>query len=219
MKKIITISLLFLLCIHIAKAQDENPETNETIEDTMFYDPFDHAVFTIGGGVFMPVGDLSQYFGTAPYFELSTAITFKKKKSLGLTIQFVIPNQKDDFLYRRTIDTIQARATMMFNFTADFKKSLASSDKGNLDIKLGVGASVITTDARNPFFSGQDGESKYETVTAILFTPGLEYTHKFSEDAQFVFGLSMHYAPYRVEGAVREDIGGLALVPKIAYIF
>ena len=66
---------------------------------------------------------------------------------------------------------------------------------------------MITTDARNPFYSGQEGENKYETVTAILFAPGFEYKHKFNEDAQFIVG------------AVRENIGGLALVPKIAYIF
>lgn len=212
MKKITLLILICFLGMQVVHSQDDS-------NDAYNYDPLEEFSFSLGGGVFMPLGDLSQYFGTAPFFDASVDYNLKRKKSVGLSLQFVIPNQKDDFLYRRTIDTIQVKSTMMFNVMVNFKKSLATSDKGQFDIKLGIGGSMITTDARNPFYSGQEGENKYETVSAILFAPGLEYKHSFNEDAQFIVGVSMHYAPYKVEGAVRENIGGLALVPKIAYIF
>jgi hypothetical protein len=134
-------------------------------------------------------------------------------------LQVVIPNQKDDFIYRRTIDTIQVKSTMMVNFIVDFKKNLHTSTKGNLELKLGLGVSGITTDARNPFYSGEEGEEKYEIVGAILFSTGLEYRYEFNEDAKITIGVSMQYAPYKVEGAVRKNIGGLAFIPKIAYVF
>ncbi|AXG72317.1 hypothetical protein KORDIASMS9_04588 [Kordia sp. SMS9] len=212
MKKITLLILVYFFSSQCIFSQDD---TN----DSYSYDPLEKVDVSLGGGVFMPLGDLSQYFGTAPFFDFSVDYNLRRKRAIGLSLQFVIPNQKDDFLYRRTIDTIQVKSTMMFNILVNFKKSLATSDKGQFDIKLGVGGSMITTDARNPFYSGQEGETKYETVGAILFAPGLEYKHSFNDDAQFIVGVSMHYAPYKVEGAVRENIGGLALVPKIAYIF
>jgi hypothetical protein len=193
--------------------------TIQSQNDSSAFNPFDNATFAIGGGVFMPQGKLSTYFGTAPFLEVSGNFPLRKKRAIGLTLQVVIPNQKDDFLYRRTIDTIQVKSTMMLNFTVDFKKSLHTSTKGNLELKLGLGVSGITTDARNPFYSGEDGEEKYEIVSSVLFSPGLEYQYEFNEDSKFIIGVSVNYAPYKVEGAVREDIGGLAFVPKIAYVF
>lgn len=208
MKQLLSL-LIIILTINITLAQN----------DSDGYDPFNNATVAIGGGIFMPQGNLSTYFGTAPFFEISGNFPLKRKRAVGATLQIVIPNQKDDFLYRRTIDTIQVKSTMMVNFTLDFKKTIRSFGKGNLNLKLGIGASGITTDARNPFYSGQEGEEKYEIVGAILFSPGLEYKHEFNENTKFIIGVSMNYAPYKIEGAVRENIGGLAFVPKITYIF
>lgn len=209
MKQFILMLTFAFLLIGTANAQNQSNT----------FDPFKNATIAIGGGIFMPQGNLATYFGTAPFFEISGNFPLKRKKALGISLQVVIPNQKDDFLYRRTIDTIQVKSTMMLNFLVDFKKTISSSTKGNLAIKAGIGVSGITTDARNPFYSGQEGEEKYEMVSAVLFSPGLEYKYEFNEDAKFIIGISMQYAPYKVEGAVRENIGGLALVPKIMYIF
>ncbi|WP_157547146.1 hypothetical protein [Kordia zhangzhouensis] len=203
------ISFIILLCASSVLAQSDTSNSNL----------FDKATLSLGGGIFMPQGNLSTYFGTAPFFEISGHLPLKRKKAIGMTLQVVVPNQKDDFLYRRTIDTIQVKSTMMLNFTVDFKKTLTETNTSILDVKIGVGASAITTDARNPFYSGEEGEEKYETITAILFSPGFEYTHTFNKGTKFIIGMSLNYAPYKVEGAVRENIGGLALVPKITYIF
>lgn len=209
MKQLNLILLFVFLFTGLVKAQNQSDS----------YSPFENATIAIGGGIFMPQGNLANYFGTAPFFEVNGNFPLKRKKAIGLSLQVVIPNQKDDFLYRRTIDTIQVKSTMMINFTVDFKKTISASAKGSLDLKAGVGVSGITTDARNPFYSGDEGEEKYETVGAILFSPGLEYKYEFNEETKFIIGISMHYSPYKVEGAVRENIGGLALVPKITYIF
>jgi hypothetical protein len=209
MKHVISILVVSFLCINFSNAQN----------DSNTFDPFDGATLSLGGGIFMPQGKLANYFGTAPFFEISGNFPLRRKRAIGIALQVVIPNQKDDFIYRRTIDTIQVKSTMMVNFIVDFKKNLHTSTKGNLELKLGLGVSGITTDARNPFYSGEEGEEKYEIVGAILFSPGLEYRYEFNEDTKITIGVSMHYAPYKVEGAVRENIGGLAFVPKIAYVF
>lgn len=147
MKKITLLILISFFSFQLHSQNDSN--------DIDTYNPLDEFAISLGGGVFMPQGDLSQYFGTATFFDVSLDYGLKRKKSIGLSLQFLIPNQKDDFLYRRTIDTIQVKSTMMFNVLVNFKKSLATSTKGQFDIKLGVGGSMITTDARNPFYSGQ----------------------------------------------------------------
>jgi len=209
MKSVFSILILLLFSAFSMQAQNDSDK----------FDPFHNATFAIGGGIFMPQGKLANYFGTAPFLEVSVNFPLRRKRAIGMNLQVVIPNQKDDFLYRRTIDTIQVKSTMMLNFTVDFKKSLYTSTKGNLELKLGLGVSAITTDARNPFYSGEEGEEKYETISSVLFSPGLEYQYEFSQNSKFVIGVSLNYAPYKVEGAVREDIGGLAFVPKIAFIF
>lgn len=209
MKPVFSILTLLLFFAFTMQAQNDSDK----------FDPLNNTTFAIGGGVFMPQGKLANYFGTAPFLELSGNLLLRRKRAIGLTLQVVIPNQKDDFLYRRTIDTIQVKSTMMLNFTVDFKKSIYTSATGNLELKLGLGVSAITTDARNPFYSGEEGEEKYETISSVLFSPGLDYRHQFNPNSTFVVGLSINYAPYKVEGAVREDIGALAFVPKITYVF
>ena len=172
MKHVILIVITSFLSVSFLTAQNNSNR----------FDPFENATFSIGGGIFMPQGKLANYFGTAPFLELSANFPLRKKKAIGLTLQVVIPNQKDDFLYRRTIDTIQVKSTMIVNFMVDFKKSLHTSTKGNLDLKLGLGVSAITTDARNPFYSGEEGEEKYETISAVLYNPGLEYQYEFNQN-------------------------------------
>ncbi|WP_299338489.1 hypothetical protein [uncultured Psychroserpens sp.] len=213
--------LLIMYCIVFVL-----PAQNDTIKVTsskQYYDSVDAYVKTItvnfGTGVFIPQGKLQRYFGNAPLFELNANFPLKKGKSIDGVFQFVIPNQQDDFLYLRTIDTVQAKSTLMFNLFLRFKKSMYNSQKSKVDFGLGIGASTITTDARNPFYSGEDDENKYELITAFLLMPGVELKHKFSEHTEFTFSFDLQYSPYKIEGALREDIGTLALIPKISYRF
>lgn len=182
-------------------------------------DYFNKVRLTLGGGIFIPQGLLSEYFESAPTFEFNLNFPIKQNKSIDFVGQIIIPNQSQDFTYIRTIDTIQAKATMMLNLFIKLKKKLNSSKNSTLMGYVGIGVSTINTDARNPFYSGQEGENKYEFISALLLAPGIDYTMKIRNRTEITLGINYHYAPYKTEGALRQRIGHSAIIPKLLFTF
>lgn len=173
----------------------------------------------LGVGLFIPQGELQNYFGNAPLFELSANFPFKRRKSIDAVFQFIVPNQQDEFLFLRTIDTIEAKSTFMFNAFLRFKTHIYQNNTSKINLGLGLGVSTIITNARNPYYSGEQGERKYEYISALLLMPGIEWCYRFSGETELTVGIDFQYAPYKMEGALREDIGAMALIPKIMYRF
>lgn len=217
MKKTAIIIITLFVSIHIIAQEENSSSMKDSILPTKDY--FDKITFNLGGGVFIPQGRLQQYFGAGPMLEFNFNFPINKSKSIDLVGQFVLPNQVEDFAFVRTIDTVTAKSQMMFNFFAKFNKTLKSTEKGKLKAYLGVGISTITTNARNPFYSGAEDENKYEFISAILIAPGFDYKFKISQNAKLAIGVNYHYSPYRVEGALQEDIGSSAIVPRIQFTF
>ncbi len=199
------------------------PDTLSVTNSKSYYDAYDDYVNKItinfGIGAFIPKGNLKTYFGNAPLFEIDVNFPLKKAKSIDAVFQIVIPDQQKDFLFLRTTDTINVKSTSMFNGFIRFKKRIHNSVKSKVNLGLGIGVSSITTNARNPFYSGKQDESKYEFISTLLLIPGAEWSYTFSDHAKFTLGLDLQYAPYKIEGALREDIGQIALIPKISYKF
>jgi len=151
--------------------------------------------------------------------ELSAVFPLKKRKSLELAMQFIVPNQKASFKYVTPLETVNAKATFMFNPMLRFKKNLLNSHKSQLNLGLGLGVSILRTNARNPFYEGKDDDKKYEMITSFLASPLIEYTQRFNNNERITIGFNLQYSPYKIEGALQEDIGSFFYVPKIAYKF
>lgn len=217
MKNTAIIIVSFFLSFQLFAQVEYNSPLNDTIPNDQDY--FDSVTFNLGGGVFIPQGRLQQYFGTGPFLEFNFNFPIDKSKSIDVVGQFVLPNQVEDFAFARTIDTVTAKSQMMFNFMAKFNKTLKSTENSKLKAFLGVGISTITTNARNPFYSGAEDENKYEFISAILIAPGFDYKFRISENAKIAVGVNYHYSPYRLEGALQEDIGSSAIVPRIQLTF
>ena len=152
--------------------------------------------------------------------ELSLDFPVTEKKSLELALQFVIPDQRNEFEYARIEDTVQIKSTFLFNPMLRFKKNFSQSDSKKILLGIGLGASVITTNARNTdFFDDSDDRKKYEVVNAFLISPSLDYVKMFKNNNEFTFSLGLNYSPYKIEGALQEDIGSIAITPRILYSF
>lgn len=220
MKKIIIVSVLCFVFQTIT-AQNNSIQVKSSNEYYSGYsDYFKTVTFKIGGGVLLPQGDLKTYFGASPVIELSLDFPVTKTKSLELALQFVIPDQKQSFQYVRAVDTVNAKASFIFNPTLRFKKNLSRSKVSQFYLGIGLGASVIKTDARNPFYTGNNYEDeKYEVITAFLVSPTLDYVKKFRNNEELTFSLGLNYSPYKIEGSLQENIGSIALLPKIMYSF
>lgn len=217
MKKTAITLISFFLSIYLfAQVEYESP-LHDSIPNNKDY--FDRVTFNLGGGVFIPQGKLQQYFGTGPLLEFNFNFPIQPDKSIDVAAQFILPNQQENFAFARTIDTVTAQSQMMFNFFAKFNKTLNSTKNSKLKVFLGAGISTITTNARNPFYSGAEDENKYEFISAILIAPGFDCKFQLSDNAKMAIGVNYHYSPYRLEGALQEDIGSTAIVPRIQLTF
>lgn len=210
--------LLILLAVQGLYAQEDEVQQPESY--TGIWEEGMQPKFNFGAGLFIPQGKLSDFIDTSLLIDLELHIPAHRNHAFDLVLQFVIPNQTEDFLIQTSIDTIQARTSFLSNYFFRFNKNLLSEQsKQRLEIGLGVGGSTIVTDVRNPFFEGEDDQEEYESITTILITPGLKWKFKPSQDTLLTLGLDLHYAPYRIEGALEENIGGVAITPRILYSF
>lgn len=205
MKKIILFSLILFTAII-------NSQEEKYVEESFYK-------IRAGMGLFIPQGQLNKYFGTSPFFDISSDFPFFGKNVFGIGVQFAIPTQKEEFTYLRTIDTLKARSTFMANIVFYLKKKILEKEKSIVNFRLGIGASGIHTNARNPFYTGKDDENKYEIISSILINPSLEFVKKLKNKSEFIVALGIQYSPYRIEGAVKEDIGSTAMIPKILFTF
>jgi hypothetical protein len=220
MRTIVIACAFFLLSINLIAQNDSIVKRPNYNSYNIFNDYWKRVTFKIGGGMLMPQGRLKKYFNTSPLIELSVDFPVTDSKSLELALQFVVPEQRQGFEYVRLTDTIQTKGAFLFNPMLRFKKNLIKSDHKKLLLSLGLGASVITTDARNTdFFDTSDDRKKYEVITAFLISPSLSYAKTFKNNNEFTFSIGLNYSPYKIEGALQEDIGSIAITPRIMYSF
>lgn len=205
MRKIILFSLTLFTSITI------NSQENNLFEDG--------PKIKTGIGLFIPQGELSKYFGISPYFEISSDFPFFRRDIFGIGFQFAVPTQKEEFTYQRAIDTLKAKSTFMANIVFYLRKNILEKPKTVINFRLGVGASGIQTNARNPFYSGKEDEDKYEMISSLLINPSLEIVKKLKNKSELIFAIGAQYSPYKIEGAVKEDIGSFAIIPKILFTF
>ena len=88
-----------------------------------------------------------------------------------------------------------------------------------MEIGLGLGASTLISNVEFSFVDEPEPVDRDQNVTTLLFMPGIQYRIKPSENTQLTIGAALHYAPYRIKGAIDENIGGMAISPRINYSF
>lgn len=219
MKKIIISFLVLTFSSTLTGQAHKDLLDRDSIVSNNSEDYFNKISLTLGGGVFIPQGELTKYFKAAPILEFNLNFPIFQKKSIDLVGQIIIPNQSQNFTFLRTIDTIQTKATMMFNAFVKLKKNIKRSQNTVLKGYIGIGVSTINTDARNPFYTGQEGESKYEFISTVLVAPGIDYVIKTRHKTKITLAVNYQYSPYKTEGALRQSIGSSAVIPKLLFTF
>lgn len=215
--KSIIMKKIFLLAVYFCVINFTNGQSDYSNDKELSF--FEEINFKIGAGVFIPNGNLKDYFGASPVIEMSFGFPFNLKKSTDVVFQFGIPTQDKNFQFIRNIDTVAAKTNMMFNAFLKFKKQVFERNNKNLKLYFGIGVSTITTNARNPFYSGQEGENKYEFISSILIAPGFDYTFQFENEDSITIGINYQYSPYKTEGALQDNIGSSGFIPRILYSF
>lgn len=209
MKTLQLLLLLFVFSISVAQEDSQN-NLNE-------YTPF--TKFRFGGGIYLTQKKLNKFIGNSPFVEIDVNFPLKRKRSFDLAFQFVIPENQERFKFARVKDTLTAKSTLLFNGFIRFNKEIISHNKKALILSNGLGVSTITTDLRNPYYSGKEKENKYEFISSILLAPGLHYSISSSNYKNFKIGIEYLYTPYKTEGALLDNIGKSAIAAKFTYQF
>lgn len=217
--KIMKKLLLVFVFYGISCSMFSQVEKEENSKYFDYFDRFENPVFRIGTGLLIPEGGIKNYFGVSPFVEVGVIFPVIDQKSFEFLAQFAIPTQEEDFLYEEVEGITEGRSTFMMNILLKIKKHIIHTEESDFNFGFGLGVSHVLTDIRNPFFEGKEGEEKYESITSILMSPGIEYVRRVNSYDVLSFGFALQISPYKIEGAVRENIGSLFFVPKITYSF
>ncbi|WP_299209162.1 hypothetical protein [uncultured Dokdonia sp.] len=100
-----------------------------------------------------------------------------------------------------------------------FNQNLTSIDSKS-KLELGVGVGISTMLVQTPFsFFNNEGENASRGLVSFLVAPGLHWKFKPTENSHITIGADLQYSPYKLKGALEQDLGGLAISPKILYRF
>lgn len=216
---VITAVIIFSTCLLSVHAQNDSIASVSSNEQ-FYYNNSDFGDFPyvrIGVGVWLPQGKLSEVIAPSPMFEF--ALDFPSGsglRSVAFAMQFILPNQRRDFVYNTDAGTFTASSNLILNGLLKFKKPVYTNGSNSIEIGAGLGISAM-------FISENDIDFKdvipYESANTILFMPGVSWYHVFKDDAVLTLGTDLHIAPYGVQGATQSAIGSISLIPKVTYRF
>jgi len=218
MKTVCTFMLISLVLIQSSYAQ--TGELKDAQEESSAWDDGIPARFNIGGGLFIPQGRLGDFIATSPLVEAELHIPAYRNHAFDLVVQLVVPNQSQDYVLQTPTGIFESQTFFISNYFMRFNKNLLSEEgKQRFEIGLGLGASTLVTEVKNPSLEGNTTKENFQSVTTFLIAPGLKYKLKPIGNTLLTFGIDLQYAPYRIKDALHEDIGKLAITPRLLYSF
>ncbi len=215
--------VLLSFCTYVGIAQSDSTATKTITNEYWEYERFlQPAKFEIGGGFFIPQGKLATFIKPSPFIGIEVYIPTKRNKSIAIVSQFVLPSQEDRFIIENpnAIDQVEAvRSNLIINTFLRFSQNLTPIDSTS-KLELGLGAGISTMLVQTPFsFFNDKGENANRGLVSFLIAPGLHWKLKPTKNSDLTIGTDLHYSPYKLKGALEQDIGGLAISPKILYRF
>ncbi len=214
-----TITLLSVLLVSLfSVAQNDSiyaVHNNNEHYETNFNE--DLPYIKIGAGWYLPQGELSKYFNTAPAFEFDLEwMNSKETRAVELLFQFILPDQRRPFVYQTDTDDYTATSSLIMNGLLRLSKVIKTGNSSDIKLGAGIGISSIFLEANQLEFVDQlNGTNS----NSILFNAGLSYNSYFKDRSILSLGVDFNFTQYTIEGSVDQSIGGIALIPKIAYRF
>lgn len=176
--------------------------------------------YSVGVGIFIPQGTLENYIGVSPLVEVALHIPAHRNHAFDLAVQFVIPNQTEDFIIPTFSGIQNGQSFFMSNYVMRFNKNLLKEEKKQrLEIGLGLGASTLVTSLQSSFIEQQENLDDQQSITTFLVMPSIKYRLQPFNNTLLTMGIDLQYSPYRIKGALEENIGGLAISPRVTYSF
>lgn len=216
MKTITILSVLFLSVY--CSAQNDSIVTNHYNSqpyETNFNE--DAPYIKIGVGWYLPQGELSTYFNPSPAFEFDLEwMNSEETRAAELLFQFMLPDQRRPFVYQTDVADYTATSSLIMNALLRLSKVINTGASSDMKLGAGIGISSIFLEANQLEFVDQLKETN---SNSILFNVGLSYNSYFKDRSILSIGIDFNFTQYTIEGSVDQSIGGIALIPKIAYRF
>lgn len=171
----------------------------------------------IGAGVWLPQGKLSETMAPSPMFEFALDFSNGNElRSVEFIMQFILPEQRRDFVYNIEAGTFTASSNLILNGMLRLKKPLYVNGASKFEIGAGLGISAMFISENNIDFKDA---IPYESSNTILFIPGVAWYHKFKDQSIITVGTDLHIAPYKVTGADVPKLGAVSIITKLTYRF
>jgi len=171
----------------------------------------------IGVGWYLPQGELNTYFNSSPAFEFDLEwMNSEETRAVELLFQFILPEQRRPFIYQTDVADYTATTSLIMNGLLRLSKVIKTGDSSDMKLGAGIGISSIFLEANQLEFVDQLKETN---SNSILFNAGLSYNSYFKDRSILSIGVDFNFTQYTIEGSVDQSIGGIALIPKIAYRF
>ena len=146
MKTVCTFMLLSLAVFQGLEAQELEIKT-QTKDSINTITPYSMQMeegteprYSVGAGLFIPQGTLENYIGVSPLVEVALHIPALRNHAFDLAVQFVIPNQAQEFIIPTASGNQIGESFFMSNYLMRFNKNLLAEDKKQrLEIGLGLG--------------------------------------------------------------------------------
>lgn len=222
MKKIYFV-IVMSLCTYMMLAQSDLSKPKTITNEYWEYEKeWQRPKFEIGGGLFIPQGQLATFVKPSPFIDINVYFPSRRNKSIVAVFQFIRPSQEDRFIVQNPDDINQVEAVstdFIVNSFLSFNQNLTSENsKSRVELGLGVGISTMIVQTPFSFFNNDDRNASRGLVS-FLIAPGLHWKFAPTENTHITIGADVQYSPYKLKGAIEQDIGGLAILPKVLYRF
>ncbi|SNS14889.1 hypothetical protein [Dokdonia pacifica] len=221
--KTICFIIAMSLCSFLTIAQSDSIPSKKTTKEYWDYEKeWQRPKFEIGLGVFLPQGKLTNFINPSPFVDINIYIPAKRNKSISIVVQFIRPSQNDQFVIQNqdNIDQVEAVSSdFIINSFLRFSQNLTAKNSVS-KVELGVGVGISSMFVQTPFsFFNDEGENANRGLVSFLVAPGLHWKFQPTENTHITIGADVQYSPYKLKGAIEQDLGGLAILPKVLYRF
>lgn len=190
-------------------------EEQDNIEEQSGYSKYDVFLIPFKLGVYNPLGKQKEFVGTSTYLSLGFNVSFKytgkSSSSLLLDMGFVIPNDRQVFIYSEDGYNYETKTSSIVNINVglDHVRKLRRNLYWNVTFK--VGCSFLQTDILDKELD--DGSKTYKEATTLSLTAGTGL--RFKRVCAFV---EYQFAPYRMSKHVSAG-GNSAIMAGLGFVF
>ena len=196
----------------------ENNYVSQTLVEKRYHTWNRGITFTLLSGVWVPLSKLSETFKPSPQFGLAFGLPVAKSTriDLGIVLAILANDKNFDLRVENTIKSANAKVCVTFGgwVTREFRVSKSVF----VDAIGGIGLGSIDTNLKKPK-QANDNQDYYYGVDTADMSIGTSIRKRVFTKSSVGVNLSYHFAPYKLDDKLVNDIGSQFSTISLIYRF